>query len=311
MNTLRPKVTVIIPTYNRAHVIERPLKSLLNQTIDNVEIVVVDDGSSDDTDKILENYMDRLTLVKHETNKGVCAAKNTGLDHIHGEWFTILDSDDEITPDALETLLAVPEKVDPSINAVTCNCIDTSTGKFSGIGLYQDQYVTPDIIVSKLKGEFWGIIKTELLGSKRFNEDLPGFMNVLWYQIDVIARRYYIHKALRTYYTDANDRVTTKKRVLSIEKRAKVYNTLAEEVAYWNIMKQYNLKRFQKECVKAILFLSATKQNEASRFYQQMLGNSGKLNFRFKLLSVLPKYFGGTFLSFILHSYARFNNWQT
>ena len=91
----KPLISIIVATYNRAKTISRAIDSILAQTYDNFEIIIVDDGSADDTLKILSKYNDaKIKIIKHEINKGVCAAKNTGFNHISGEWFTLLDSVD-------------------------------------------------------------------------------------------------------------------------------------------------------------------------------------------------------------------------
>ena len=81
-------------------------------------VVVVDDGSTDGTAELMRRYDDpRIRFIQHGRNLGVCAAQNTGFDHIRGAWFTTLGSDDELLgDDALEILLSVPETIDPAIN---------------------------------------------------------------------------------------------------------------------------------------------------------------------------------------------------
>jgi len=61
-------------------------------------------------------------IYGHEINRGATAAKNSGLNQIKGQWFTILDSDDEIEPYAIETMIRIPLSVDPAVTAITCNC---------------------------------------------------------------------------------------------------------------------------------------------------------------------------------------------
>jgi len=96
----RPLVSVIIPTYNRLHTLDRAIKSVLCQTNDNLEIIVIDDGSTDGTDNYIKNIEDdRIVYIKHEFNKGVSAARNTGIMASKGEFIALLDSDDEWMPE--------------------------------------------------------------------------------------------------------------------------------------------------------------------------------------------------------------------
>lgn len=106
------RVSVVIPTYNRAPTLPRALESTLAQTIDDLEILVVDDGSTDDTASVLATYQDvdsRVRPVVHATNQGANVARNTGIEHARGEYIAFLDSDDEWHPEKLERQLAALE----------------------------------------------------------------------------------------------------------------------------------------------------------------------------------------------------------
>jgi glycosyltransferase involved in cell wall biosynthesis len=102
MSKSRPKVSVLIPLYNRADYIEQTLASVLEQDYENIELIVVDDGSTDGSDRIVERYYRAgvLTLLRHEgnVNKGQSAALNLGLRHATGDYIAILDSDDMFAP---------------------------------------------------------------------------------------------------------------------------------------------------------------------------------------------------------------------
>lgn len=235
-----PVVSIIMATYNRARTLPRAIDSVLAQDFLNWELVIIDDGSTDNTSNVLARYNDnRIKIIVHEHNKGVCAAKNTGFDHMSGEWFTTLDSDDEMVPEALSTMLAVQENVDPTINAITCNCLDTTTGKLSGIGLENDQLLNFETLVTKCSGEHWGLTKHSLLGKMRFNEKINGGENVIWYRISQKAKRYYIHKALRIYHTEGDDRLCQSAKSIDISKRCTFYREIAKERDYLTTTRQY------------------------------------------------------------------------
>jgi glycosyltransferase involved in cell wall biosynthesis len=98
-NTL---VSVIIPAYNRAAVLPRAINSILAQTYQDFEIIVVDDCSKDNTDEVMRSLRDpRIRYIKHEKNKGGNAARNTGIKEAKGELIAFLDSDDEWLKDKL------------------------------------------------------------------------------------------------------------------------------------------------------------------------------------------------------------------
>jgi len=89
-------VSVIIPTYNRAHLVGRAIRSVLNQTYQDFEIIVVDDCSTDNTEEIVKGFNDhRIRYMRHDRNRGGSAARNTGIKASQGKYIAFLDSDDE------------------------------------------------------------------------------------------------------------------------------------------------------------------------------------------------------------------------
>jgi glycosyltransferase involved in cell wall biosynthesis len=105
---MEPIISVIIPTYNRAHTIRRAINSVLNQTYKNMEIIVVDDASSDNTEEIVKSINDnRIIFIKHDSNKGGAAARNTGIKASKGNYVAFQDSDDEWYPEKLQLQTAV------------------------------------------------------------------------------------------------------------------------------------------------------------------------------------------------------------
>lgn len=96
-----PKVSVIIPTYNRGEFIGKAIDSVLKQTYTNYEIIVVDDGSTDDTRKVVKSYGKKVRYIYQE-NKGPSAARNRGINAAKGEYVAFLDSDDQFLPHKLQ-----------------------------------------------------------------------------------------------------------------------------------------------------------------------------------------------------------------
>lgn len=102
-----PIVSVIVPTHNRAHYLGDALGSLRDQTLGEIEIIVVDDGSTDGTPALLAGFGDdRLVIVRHAVNRGIPAARNSGLERASGRFLAWLDSDDIARPDRLERQVA-------------------------------------------------------------------------------------------------------------------------------------------------------------------------------------------------------------
>ncbi len=112
-----PKVTVIIPTYNRAHYLGEAIRSVLDQSFADLELIVVDDGSTDGTDELVRAIADRRVLYLHQSQRGISAAMNAGVDSARAKYIARLDSDDRWLPDMLATLVPVLD-TRPEIGAV-------------------------------------------------------------------------------------------------------------------------------------------------------------------------------------------------
>lgn len=104
-----PAVSVVVPTYNRADTLERAVRSVLAQTFTDLEVVVVDDGSTDATKEVVRGLDDPRVRYLHQENAGRCAARNRGAAVARGHWLSFLDSDDAALPDWLESLVAAAE----------------------------------------------------------------------------------------------------------------------------------------------------------------------------------------------------------
>ena len=113
-------VSVVIPTYNRASTIERSIYSVLNQTYRNIELIIVDDNSNDDTESIVKNIQDpRIIYIKNASNQGVATSRNIGIERATGGFIAFNDSDDTWKADKLEKQMRVM-KSNPDCMLVYC-----------------------------------------------------------------------------------------------------------------------------------------------------------------------------------------------
>jgi glycosyltransferase involved in cell wall biosynthesis len=116
---LDPTVSVVIPTYNREKILIKSVQSVLNQTYEDFELIIVDDASTDDTDQVVSTFDDsRIEYIKHDENRGAPAARNTGIESSDGEFISFQDSDDEWDPRKLEKQMRVFEQSPPDVGVV-------------------------------------------------------------------------------------------------------------------------------------------------------------------------------------------------
>jgi glycosyltransferase involved in cell wall biosynthesis len=113
-----PLVSVIIPTYNRAKLVSRAVESVLAQTYKNIEVIVIDNGSTDETVSLLAPKLKQIIFIM-ESHKGVSRARNIGIKQSKGEFLAFLDSDDEWLPDKIERQLLLFRN--PNVLSVYCN----------------------------------------------------------------------------------------------------------------------------------------------------------------------------------------------
>jgi glycosyltransferase involved in cell wall biosynthesis len=116
-----PLVSVIIPTYNRAKFLPAAIDSVLTQTYGQVELIIVDDGSTDDTDQVLSSYGDRIRVLKQQ-NAGPAIARNRGIGVATGDIIAFLDSDDQWLPSKLERQVESLKAAGPDVICCLCNC---------------------------------------------------------------------------------------------------------------------------------------------------------------------------------------------
>ena len=186
------KVSVIIPTYNRESTILKSVYSVLNQSYKEIEVIIVDDGSTDTTLKKLKNINDERLKVVTQNHLGACIARNKGICESKGYYIAFQDSDDYWYPDKLEKQVVDLEKNDSDINF--CKMITKSD--------QQDDYITPDFEINKsfkyterlLISNFIStqtiLIKTSVAKRYDFDAELPRFQD--WDWVLNISKRYTI-----------------------------------------------------------------------------------------------------------------------
>jgi len=115
-----PKVSIIIPTYNQSQYLEEAMESVLNQTYQNIEIIIVDDGSTDNTSEVVKSFDNKIIYIPQK-NKGASSARNAGIKKAQGQYVAFLDSDDMWIKNKLEKQIKFIQN-NPEIGLLGTGC---------------------------------------------------------------------------------------------------------------------------------------------------------------------------------------------
>ena len=203
--------SIIVPTYNRSHLLPRAINSILNQTYSNFEIIIVNDGSTDNTGEIINSFNDnRIIYHNNEVNKGVLAVINIGFNLAKGKYIALLGDDDELLPNALETVVRdFKKKSAESIKILWYDCIDVETGELSGTGQKDECDISYEMLLcSKFSGDHWIILDQETLVEDRFDESLWADEGQLWLKLLRKFKSHYIPKVLYNAYRLHGERLS-------------------------------------------------------------------------------------------------------
>lgn len=124
VKNLVPVVSVIIPTYNRGHIVDQAIYSVLRQTCQDFEIIVVDDASTDNTEELIKGFSDpRIHYLRQQRNRGAPYARNLGAEVAQGKYLAFLDSDDLWFPELLKSQLTVLANCPPNVGMICCGMV--------------------------------------------------------------------------------------------------------------------------------------------------------------------------------------------
>lgn len=203
-----PKVSVVIPTYNRSNLVKRAMQSVLDQDYRDLELIVVDDASTDDTEEQVRSIVDhRIRYIRQSRNQDVSAARNRGMREARGEYIAFLDSDDEWLPNKLTLQVEKFEQLPPSYGALYTG---TET-KYEDGSIY---HFNP-----RFKGDVLGKLLTENITDKGsasviirknvirvvgfFDEKIPAMEDYdYWIRIARYYKFDYIEQPLIRYHQD-------------------------------------------------------------------------------------------------------------
>ncbi|OPX90600.1 MAG: Chondroitin synthase [Pelotomaculum sp. PtaB.Bin104] len=292
-----PQISVVIPTYNRADYIIDAVNSVLSQTYTNYEIIVVDDGSTDNTKLLLQPYLNKIQYI-YQPNKGVSAARNAGIREARGEWIAFLDSDDEWLPGKLEAQI---EDIDRYPKAVlSCTNISFEGHGSKSIELFREcvSYLISktELIQNPIMHSF---VCTPTVLAKRdsinavgmFDEQLTIYEDIdLWFRLstvgEFIANPLVLAKAYRrNEKSDVN---------LSAQYLTKQENSCTSLIKVYEKISRYDLSQQEKKYIKkkisdcyfdlGLINYSLQKYGQAQKYYYECFRKYPSLKTLMKLL---------------------------
>ncbi|MGK4255997.1 glycosyltransferase family 2 protein [Bifidobacterium pullorum] len=220
-----PLVSILLAVYNVENYVERCVRSLQSQTYPNIEIIVVDDCSSDSSGSIVEKLASNdshITVIHHKKNMGLSSARNTGLDHAHGQFITFVDSDDWVEPDYVSYLYDLSLRTGADI-AVGKNFFTSQYRE----QIYDDEIsiITPedmlcDIFYNRIHVGVWNrLYKTKCIGNCRFRIDAKTGEG-MQFNAQVVPNANYVSVGLRRVYTYNVDNNSSATKKPDVEKQA-------------------------------------------------------------------------------------------
>lgn len=234
-------VSVVIPAYNRAKVVGRAIESCLNQTYRDIEVIVVDDGSSDNTKEVVEAIDDERLSYVYQDNAGACAARNHGIEMAKGEYIAFQDSDDEWHTDKIEKQMAA--LIENNADFVFCGFIKVnSNGQRNNIpeNIKPQFYKQKELIYESIVSTQTIFGKASAVKDVMFDEAMPRMQD---YDFIIRASSCYSIYCVPEYLVNVfeqPDSITAskkqyQKRLEITEKLLRKYPEYREQYPKWNI----------------------------------------------------------------------------
>lgn len=213
-----PLISVVIPTYNHARYLRRALQSVIDQTYTNLEAIVIDNHSKDNTDEVMASFADpRITYLKIHNNGVIAASRNAGIREAKGEWIAILDSDDWWTADKLKSCCeSINDKVDLIYHDLE---IITEKSQLFRRKIIKSRQVKPPVLIDLLLNGN-AIVNSSVVVRKNFLEKIGGINESVgmiasedyntWLRIAQLTDRFIYLPRRLGYYLTHNQSISKK-----------------------------------------------------------------------------------------------------
>ena len=211
-------ISVILNVYNCEKYIKKCLDSIVNQTYKDIEIIIVNDGSKDNTLKIIKEYKDkRIRIINNKKNMGLSLSRNVGIDNAKGDYLFFVDSDDYIEKDAIEYLYNLCKKY--KVDMATCNSLDVYDYDTSAKSIEEEITVEEGtsllkkiLLSENRKGTIWNkLIKKELFDDIRFEDRIINDVVVV-YKLALKLEKLVFSNQVKYYYLKHSESIVSKHR---------------------------------------------------------------------------------------------------
>ena len=211
---MKDLISVIINTYNAQNYIDKCIQSIISQTYKNIEIIIVNDGSTDNTLNICKKYKDNRIKIIDQENKGLSLARNIGIENSNGKYLYFVDADDYVENDVLEYLYNQMKKY--KVLIATCDSVDIYDyqnkvkNKAEKIEIVTDKQMIKDILFSKKRvGAIWNkLFDKTLFENIRFENRIINDVVVV-YKLLLQAKKIVISNQIKYYYLRHNESITS------------------------------------------------------------------------------------------------------
>ena len=227
-------ISIIINTYNSEKYIKKCLDSIVNQTYKNLEILIINDGSTDNTLSICESYNDKRIRIINQKNKGISLSRNVGIDNFKGEYVFFVDSDDYIEPDTIEYLYNLCKKYD--VEMAICRSMEVYdyetkiTNKEENVDIISGLDVVKKILLNlERNGNIWGkLMKRDLIKQAKFQDRIMDDVPVVYKLVLNLKKIAYSNQNKYYYFRHPNSLLTSRNLSYSID----CYKSMLERYDY-------------------------------------------------------------------------------
>ena len=290
---MQEKISIIVPVYNVENYLERCVESILKQTYTNFELLLINDGSTDQSGDLCDQLVSKNENIKvfHLENAGVSNARNVGIQNSTGEWITFIDSDDFITPDYLETLISAVDG-DDSIGFSVARLHHIKNGQITELPVFsgkEEKWSTEQTmreLLTTSKTSFFPVAKLfrrEIISDFTFNTDYHLAEDALFLTEVLLKTKctsIFIDKPI--YYYDHRQGSATTSVNTHVFDTIEVYKIIVSEV--FQIFPQLKTELVNRECwsyitvYDKIIFTDSTEyQDEKTQLRKWILSHTSQI----------------------------------